>query len=748
MSASADVQVATSLASLAPPLVTVSDDKVFNEDQWAVLFGLLEVFVPSIRPPQHDKPGAFKVDDYEKIVEEIQKYAAEGISRSDVEGYLAASVLDAPGLQEAMRRRFLSTVPQDGRAGLSSILKLLNTTAGSLLLTGSTTPIHKVPLPERITVIRKWSKAYTPLLRKLHNTFANLSKQLFVYSADSGLWKLVGYPGPVADDERRETYKFNFRDFSDSDGPATVNTDVVIVGSGPGSGAVTLRLAEAGLKCLVLEKGKHWTSDYFPMSARDSGALYENGGAIMSDDASIAVAGGSNFGGGGTVNWLASLQPPHYVREEWHKVHKLPHAVSNQFQESIDYVCQKMGVAGSNDHDALSKIKHNRNNEILLEGSRKVGLEVKIVPQNTGGRTHDCGHCHMGCPSCTKQGPANLWFPQAAQHGAEFVVGCYVEKILFAEDGKTAVGVQGEWTSPDGNTVKKLTVKAKRVIIAGGPLNSPLVLQRSGLTNPLIGKNLHVHPVTYITAVMPERINPWKGGGILTSVVTSLKNGNGDGYGPVLEVPVGFPTMTGLYVPLNAKAKDSGIPKLKVEWSKLAHTAAILVLQRDQDSGEVYADKHNPRSVRVKYTPSQRDRDQIMKGQLSAAKILYSQGALEISAIHPDIDSFVRSPDASEEVNFEAFEHFLEEIRTKGVAVNPEPIMFHVAHLFSTCKMGGSADLGVVDGKGHVWGYKNLWVADSSVLPTATSVNPMVTTMGTADYIGRGIVEEWKREKN
>lgn len=51
---------------------------------------------------------------------------------------------------------------------------------------------------------------------------------------------------------------------------------------------------------------------------------------------------------------------------------------------------------------------------------------------------------------------------------------------------------------------------------------------------------------------------------------------------------------------------------------------------------------------------------------------------------------------------------------------------------------------GIVDTMGRVWEVQRLWVADASVLPSATGVNPMVSTMAIGEWIGRGIVEEWK----
>ena len=56
--------------------------------------------------------------------------------------------------------------------------------------------------------------------------------------------------------------------------------------------------------------------------------------------------------------------------------------------------------------------------------------------------------------------------------------------------------------------------------------------------------------------------------------------------------------------------------------------------------------------------------------------------------------------------------------------------------------MSTRAQDGVVDPKGKVWGTENLYVADASVFPSASGVNPMVTNMAISDWISRGISRE------
>ena len=295
-------------------------------------------------------------------------------------------------------------------------------------------------------------------------------------------------------------FDYKFIEFPPSSEPEVIETDVVIVGSGCGAGVCAKNVAEDGHRVIVVERAYHYPPEYLPMSESDAGVhLFQNGGIDSSDDNSMAIVAGSAWGGGGTVNWSASLQTQGYVRKEWSDG-GLPFFTSSDYQNSLDRVCSRMGV--STEH-----IEHNKTNRVLMEGSRKLGYSVKAVPQNTGGAKHYCGYCSLGCASAEKQGPVVSFLPDAEKAGARFIEGFEVDRILFEESkgSKVATGINGLWRSRDSNrgvsgndrTTREVIIKAKRVIVSCGTLSSPLFLLRSGLKNPQIGQNLHLHPGQY-----------------------------------------------------------------------------------------------------------------------------------------------------------------------------------------------------------------------------------------------------------
>ena len=113
-------------------------------------------------------------------------------------------------------------------------------------------------------------------------------------------------------------------------------------------------------------------------------------------------------------------------------------------------------------------------------------------------------YCTLGCGSAEKQGPVISFLPDAGKAGAKFIEGFEAEKIIFdtINGKKSAVAVKGLWRSRDTSgsvsgsdrTSRTVIIKAKRVIVSAGSLQSPLLLLRSGLKNPQIGRNLYLHP--------------------------------------------------------------------------------------------------------------------------------------------------------------------------------------------------------------------------------------------------------------
>lgn len=191
--------------------------------------------------------------------------------------------------------------------------------------------------------------------------------------------------------------------------------------------------------------------------------------------------------------------------------------------------------------------------------------------------------------------------------------------------------------------------------------------------------------------------------------------------------------------------------EFKKQALKLKQANAFVSIVRDKGSGRVYLDRSG--WPRIAYTPSAIDRAHGTEGLIALAKICYVMGAEEIHVIN-GTKPYIRSrhehtsvdrddADYDNGIGNPRFQEWLAGVKAAGL---PSPVsLFGSAHQMGTCRMGISEHTSVVSPQGQVWGTQNLYVADASVFPSASGVNPMITNMAISDWISRGIAKELRR---
>ncbi|TVY14389.1 Long-chain-alcohol oxidase FAO2 [Lachnellula arida] len=738
---------------LVTPLPDGPNDEPLTAGQWTTIMAIMDTVIPSIRRDTTTSPTISQLSiadvEYNAAAGHIQKTIVNAPDSESWDQYLNEKASDIPRFQALLKRTLAHYTPEDSRKGLALVLSALGTRAGSLILTGYTLPLHKQPIHIRQEILERWSQSYIPTLNTFKKLMSQIAKACWLRTSPA-YQKVSGFPQVPDHYEPGPHYEYEFMQFPTGSDPEIIETDVVIVGSGCGGAVSAKNLAEAGNRVLVVDKAYYYPPSQLPMTEENAGVhLFDNGGAIVTDDSTLTVISGSSWGGGGTINWSASLQTQDYVRKEWAQDRGLTFFETAEFQSCLDRVCHRMGV--STDY-----IRHNHGNEVLLEGSRKLGYHAKAVPQNTGGAEHYCGHCGMGCGAAQKQGPVVSFLPDAAAKSAKFMEGFQVHKVLFEDSNKTkAIGVEGEWVSRNsrGNVdgplseriVRKVVIKAKKVIISCGTLWSPVVLMNSGLKNWQIGRNLYLHPVNLLAAVFKEDVRPWEGG-ILTSVCTSFEDLDGHGHGVKIETTLMLPSMF-----LTLMNWTNGL-EYKKNALNFRHMNGFISIARDRDTGRIYPDPISGKP-RIAYTPSAYDRAHIMEGLIASAKICYIEGATEIHPFIAGVKPFIRDPEeisvgtaGGDEpdlgVSDPRFRAWLEEL--KRIGNKPPAGTFPSAHQMGSNRMSANAKDGVVDVKGKVWGTENLYVSDASVFPSASGVNPMITNMAISDWISNNIAKDMR----
>lgn len=571
-----------------------------------------------------------------------------------------------------------------------------------LVLTQSTVLFHQRTVEQREALLLSWKASRIATLRRIYDSMAKLGNSVYMRSSDLGHKAMCYQPTPT-ESLASGHYPFKFSTTNDLD---NVVLDAIIVGSGSGGGVVAKMLAEAGLKVLVIEKGQHFdlAGPAFT-EAQSLDKMYDAAAVVTNDYGDVALVSGKTFGGGSAVNWAASLQPPASVRRDWATTYGLPYFQTTEFQSDLDAVFEQMGVS--------QPTSQNVANSLLLEGARRLGFQHAAVPQNNGNGVHLCNHdCANGCRSGGKKGGVHSWLVDAAKAGAYFMEDASVRSIIFGPKHQ-ATGVILRFS--DG---REATLMAPRIVVAGGSIESPALLLRSKVPNNRVGQSIYLHPTNYLYAVMPQRTFPTDGQ-ILTSVVGEYANLTPSGHGVRIETGIMQP---GIGMSL---LQWMGGAEHKARLTKHSHMAGLIAICRDRNSGKVRLDANG--EAIVDYTVSPFDSRSIVTGTIAGAECMKEMGAEEIIVAARGVPSWKKGED------FDAW---------KRIVNATPPGGYGSAHQMASNRMAATASQGACDPNGALYGVQGVWVADASVLPSASGVNPMISTMAVARKVGRSILED------
>jgi hypothetical protein len=155
-------------------------------------------------------------------------------------------------------------------------------------MTGYPAAFADQPVYVREAILLSWSKAYVPIYRQLYKQLTALVKQNWVKSSPT-LYKLLLFPQVPVHGKFSKSFEFEFIQIPPGETTEILETDVVIVGSGCGSGVMAKNLAEAGHRVVVVDKGYHWPSEHLPMKEEEGWShLFLNGGALFCKHSSIS----------------------------------------------------------------------------------------------------------------------------------------------------------------------------------------------------------------------------------------------------------------------------------------------------------------------------------------------------------------------------------------------------------------------------------------------------------------------------
>ena len=465
----------------------------------------------------------------------------------------------------------------------------------------------------------------------------------------------------------------------------TERFDVVVVGSGAGGGVIAGELAGRGRSVLLLELGPYRTAaDFTRWEAHASHDLWWPIRFAMPagewGPGPVALIAGRCVGGSTTINTKVAMRADAGDLEKWHAAsglvgeHGEPFALADLLPH-YERVERYLGVRTRTDWSDSVRL--------VERGFAKLGARLDAVESYTDVTCMRCGSCLQGCPTNAGKSTQNTYIQDAlVRHGLVMRAGCGVDRIVI-EDGE-ATGV--EYTDAGG---ERHAVGAGAVVAAAGTLNTPGLLARSGVEDPLVGRNLGFHParivcglfdhhqdahmVYPITAHCADRRNDADGGFVVEAVTvqdpigfaTTVEDENGPLWGPPLvEALRRYRDWTGLLVMTNDDNNGAVVPGA------------------DRDSDGATAD-FGPDEVR----------------RLGGA-FTFARDALEAAGAS--------------------------QVLWTGLVTT---------HMQGSCRMGSDPRRSVVDANAEAHTVKRLFVGDGSVIPRTISANPSLTIMALASRL-------------
>jgi choline dehydrogenase-like flavoprotein len=360
-------------------------------------------------------------------------------------------------------------------------------------------------------------------------------------------------------------------------------TDIVIVGSGPGGATLARQLsrAAAGPRVLLLERGRDWRKH--PLYGTYPGAmLYTDKASFLSTEEGLSIVRPLMLGGA-TSMYCACAADPLPWWQETYGIDLSPFTAQTRAELSIAPLPPELrGAASTRIAAAAAEI-----------GQDWTAQEKFMSPARSA--KFDCGAaCMLGC-RCGAKWNAAEYVDQALSSGCKLLTRAHVAKVIIEDNH--AVGVTGRIGR------KPFQVTAKKVIIAAGGIGSATLLQRSGLQEAGNG-------MTMDTTVIVCGHAPYRGNGNDPPMTWSFAAD---------ELGVLFSTLIDPWLNYPVIMLRKG-PSYAFTWRRWGHTLGVMIKLKDEISGGLFP------SSRIKKGLTPADQRRLAKAERVAGNILRKAG--------------------------------------------------------------------------------------------------------------------------
>ncbi len=515
--------------------------------------------------------------------------------------------------------------------------------------------------------------------------------------------------------------------------------DVIVIGSGFGGAVTSCRLAEKGYKVLILERGRRWDRTTYPRKPEDpwiwshERSESENGWLDLRIFEHMAVAQGAGVGGGSLIYANISCEPrpdifdrgwpkeityqelkPHYDAvksfmnvqpvplEQWPVRTRLMKEAANAIGRGDRFERLELAVSFCPDW------KYDQPDPFNFAKSRRF-VNQHGVEQGT---CIHLGNCDIGCDVDAKNTLDKNYIPWAEKHGAQVRP---LHQVTNIEPLSGGYRVSFDQLKAGARLPGSVT--SRIVILAAGSLGSTELLLRCRDVNGslpqlsrFLGRDWSSNGDFLTPALYKHReIFPSVGPTITSSINFLDRSEGGESF---WVEDGGFPNLIVGY--LQARARKAHLGAKAMSLLTALHGALL--------SGDPL--QH--------FMPWFAQGVDAANGVLGLKRPWWRFGKAEldlrwdIAKSRPTIDAIVEMHERLARA-------------TGGIPmVPPTWSLDHyliTPHPLGGCNMGDTAATAVVDHRGEVFGYRNLFVADASIIPEALGVNPSRTIGALAERV-------------
>lgn len=504
--------------------------------------------------------------------------------------------------------------------------------------------------------------------------------------------------------------------------PEKIVCDVAIVGSGAGAGITAELLAKAGLQVVIIEEGPLKSStDFNQLESEAYPSLYQESAARKTADKAINILQGRCVGGSTTVNWTSSFRTPASTLRFWQEKFGLK-------GYSVEALAPYFAQAEQRLNILPWLMAPNENNDLLRRGAAKLGISTAVISRNVKG-CWNLGSCGLGCPTNAKQSMLVTTLPVALDQGAQLLTETRAEKFELSNGRVSAlicraVKKNGALAQAE-NAQSAIKIVAKHYVLAGGAINSPAVLLRSGAPDPFsrLGARTFLHPVVMSAGVFEQKVEAWNGAPQSIYSDHFMQTQAIDGpIGYKLEAPPLHPVIFASTVPGFGQSQHDLL-------ESFPHNHTLLALLRDGFHEESPGGKVKLRSddsAVLDYPLTSYVLEGGRRALLSMMEIQFAAGARQVFPLHEMAEPYTSWAQARDAVI--------------ALPMKPRLVKVVSAHVMGGCGLAGTEQRGVTRPDGVHWQLENLSIHDGSLFPTSIGANPQLSVYGVANRLAQGLV--------